>query len=230
MARRIALAAAALCAALAGPAAPRAEAHSGNPNYRSIVRAITPQIPGFAVEVLNGDDRIEVRHSGPATVTIEGYNTEPYLRLRPGGTVEVNLRSPAYYLNQDRFYGARVPDSADPGRAPQWKVVARTGRYEFHDHRMHYMGRNVPQQVTDKGRRTKIFSWKVPLRTATADGAIRGELFWRGAQPGAPAGAFAALGALLLFGAVAVVVVRRRRRGAGGDRDATPPPPRAEAW
>lgn len=231
MARPIALAAA-LCAAVAGAAAPRAYAHSGSPEYQSIVRAITPQIAGFAVEVLSGDDRLEVRHSGPATVTIDGYNKEPYLRLRPGGTVEVNLRSPAYHLNQDRFYGAQVPDSADPRLAPRWKVVARTGRYEFHDHRIHYMGRDVPQQVTDKGRRTKVFSWNVPLRTATARGAIGGELFWRGAQSGAPNGAFAGLGALVLLGAVAVaaVVARRRRRGGGGDRDAATTPPRAEAW
>lgn len=229
MARRIgrSVLAAALCALAAGLTAPFAYAHSGSSDYESVVRGVTPQIPGFAVEVLNGDDRLEVRYSGPGTVTIDGYDKEPYLRLQRGGTVEVNLRSPAYHLNRDRFYGAKVPDGADPRRAPQWKAVARTGRYEFHDHRMHYMGRNVPQQVTDEGRRTKVFSWNVPLRTATAEGAIRGELFWRGAQSGAPVGAFAGLGAIALLGAAAVLVVRRRRRG---DRSAAAAPPRAEAW
>lgn len=230
MARRIALAAA-LCALAAGLTAPFAYAHSGSPDYESIVRGVTPPIPGFAVEVLNGDDRLEVRHTGSSTVTIDGYAKEPYLRLLPGGMVEVNLRSPAYYLNQDRFYGATVPDEADPKRPPRWKVVARTGRYEFHDHRMHYMGRSVPQQVTDEGRRTKVFGWSVPLHTASASGAIRGELFWHGARSGAPVGAFVGLGALALLGAAAAVVVRRRRRSDGGDGDRAPvPAPRAEAW
>jgi hypothetical protein len=228
MARRIGLAAA-LFALAAGLTATSAPAHNGNPNYESLVRGVTPQIAGFTVEVLNGDDRLEVRNAGTSTVTIDGYNKEPYLRLSPGGKVEVNLRSPAYYLNQDRFYGAKVPASADAKRAPQWKLVARTGRYEFHDHRMHYMGRNVPQQVTDEARRTKVFDWNVPLHAQGATGAIRGQLFWRGAGAGAPVGAFVAFGALVLLGAASVMLVRRRRRSAAGA--ATPASsPRGEAW
>jgi hypothetical protein len=219
----------ALCA-LAASATP-AVAHEGNPNYESLVRGVTPQIPGFAVTVLNGDDRLEVRNTGPKTVTIEGYDEEPYLRLFPDGRVEVNLRSPAYHLNQERFTGAPVPDSADAKAAPQWKVVARTGRYEFHDHRMHWMAKSVPEQVRDRSQRSKVFDWSVPLRTGTATGAIRGELFWRGSDGGAPVGAFGALGALVLLGGAAVVIVRRRRRAADGrSGDATTATAREEAW
>jgi hypothetical protein len=219
---------AALCALTAAITSPSAFAHAGNPSYESLVRGVTPQIPGFSVEVLNGDDRLEVQNSGPRTVTIDGYNGEPYLRLRPDGPVEANLRSPAYYLNQDRFYGAKVPASADPKAAPQWKVVERTGRYEFHDHRMHYMAKNVPQQVTDRSKRTKIFDWRVPLRAGGATGAITGQLFWRGDAPGAPVGAFVGLGAIVLLGVASVVVVRRRRRRSAGT--AAPAAPRGEAW
>ena len=225
MARRTVLAAA-LCALAAGPLATSASGHGGSPNYESLVRGVTPQIPGFTVEVLNGDDRLAVQNSGTSTLTIDGYNREPYVRLRPDRTVEVNLRSPAYYLNQDRFFGAKVPASANPKDAPQWKVVERAGRYEFHDHRMHYMAKNVPQQVKDRSKRTKIFNWRVPLRTDVATGQIRGELFWRGSGPGAPLVAFIALGALDLLGGASVVVVRRRRASANAD----PGAPRGEAW
>ena len=230
MARRIACAAA-LCALAAGIPATSALAHEGNPNYESLVTGVTPQVPGFRVQVLNGDDRLEVENGGSRTVTIEGYNRDPYIRMSPGGTVAVNLRSPAYYLNQDRFYGTKVPASANAKAAratPQWSVVTRTGRYEFHDHRMHWMAKSVPQQVADKAKRTKIVDWQVPVHAAGAAGSISGSLFWRGAEPGAPIGAYIGFGAIALLGAAAVVIVRRRRAVAGPTK--APPKSRTEAW
>jgi hypothetical protein len=223
------LAAAALYALVAGITATSAVAHAGNPDYESLVRGVTPQIPGFSVAVLSGDDRLEVENSGSRTVTIYGYNRrpkDPYIRLSRGGKVEVNLRSPAYYLNQERYSGAHVPDSADPKAPPQWKVVERTGRYEFHDHRMHWMSKSVPPQVTDKSKRTKIVAWNVPLSAQGTPGAIQGELFWRGSGPAVPVAAFVAFGVIVLLGGVSVVVVRRRRR-AGPSASAAP---RGEAW
>jgi hypothetical protein len=215
--------AAALVAFAALIPATSAFAHAGNPNYESVVRGVTPPIKGFSVEVLSGDDRLAVTNKGSSTVTIDGYNREPYVRLAPDGTVAVNLRSPAYYLNKDRFSGGTPPSSANPKAAPDWRVVERSGRFEFHDHRMHWMAKTVPSQVKDRSARTKIFDWKVPLRAGATAGAINGQLFWRGSSGGPPAGAFAALAVLL--GAGCVVVVRRRRAvaeaGAG---------PREEAW
>jgi hypothetical protein len=222
--------AAALCALAAGITATSAFAHDGNPDYESLVRTVTPQIPGFSVDVLNGDDRLAVQNSGTSTVTIYGYNRrpkDPYIRIGPGGEVAVNVRSPAYYLNQDRLLGAKVPASADAKAPPRWKVVARTGRYEFHDHRMHWMSSGVPQQVEDRSERTKIVDWSVPLSARGVPGAIRGELFWRGSGPGAPAGAFVALGAFALLG---LVVVVRRCRGAGAAAGDASGAPRGAAW
>ena len=213
--------AAALCALAALTFPTSASAHDGSPDYESSVLGVTPPIEGFTIEVLNGDDRLGVANRGSSTVTIEGYNGEPYVRMDPDGDVAVNLRSPAYHLNQDRFLGAKVPVTADADAAPRWRVVERTGRYEFHDHRLHWMAKRVPEQVQDRSARTKIFDWKVPLRVGTTTGSIDGELFWRGSSGGAPVGAFGVLGVLVALGAAAVVVVRRRR-SAGA--------PRGEAW
>ncbi|MDP2712991.1 MAG: LPXTG cell wall anchor domain-containing protein [Solirubrobacteraceae bacterium] len=234
MARRI-VRAAALCALAVGLSVTTASAHEGNPNFESLIRSVTPAIPGFSAEVLNGDDRLVVRHTGRGTVMIDGYNSEPYIRMRPDGRVEVNLRSPAYYLNQERFYGARVPAAADARAAPRWRVVERTGRFEFHDHRIHWMAERVPQQVTDESQRTKVVDWDVPVRAGGVTGAISGELFWRGTGGGAPVGAFVALGAIVLLGGGSVVLVRRRRRGAGGapvgaSDGSSVPTQREEAW
>jgi hypothetical protein len=203
-------------------------AHAGNPNYESLVRNVRPAIPGFAVDVLNGDDRLAVANRGTSTVTIDGYDGEPYIRMAPDGTVAVNTRSPALYLNADARTTGSVPPSADSAAPPQWKVVEHTGRYEFHDHRMHWMGTSTPKQVKDKSKRTKVFDWRVPVRTATVKASIDGQLFWRGSSGGAPAAAFVGLALIVALGAAAVVLVRRRRAAAGAGAAAAAPP--EEAW
>ena len=77
----------------------------------------------------------------------------------------------------------RPPPTRRP--PPQWKVVARDGRYEFHDHRMHWMAKNVPPQVTDKSKRTKIVDWKRARCTrGGATARSTATLFWRGSSGG----------------------------------------------
>jgi hypothetical protein len=225
-----ALALAALTSALF---AASAFAHAGNPNYESLVKGVTPNIPGFSVVVLNGDDRLEVVDHNATTVVIGGYQKEPYLRMDPDGTVAVNVRSPAYYLNNDRVGATPIPASADPKAPPQWKVVAHDGRYQFHDHRIHWMGAHNPPQVKNTSVRTKVVDWRVPLSTGGKQGAIQGTLFWRGSSGGPPAGAFIALALFLLAAVALVVVVRRRRREGDGEGEvegAAVAKPRAEAW
>jgi hypothetical protein len=226
MARRT-LAAAALAAVAALISATSAFAHAGNPNFESLVSGVSPSIPGFSVQVLNGDDRLAVENSGRQTVTIDGYNGEPYVRMDPDGTVAVNLKSPAYYLNKDPLNPGTVPAFADADAAPQWKVVEHTGRYEFHDHRIHFMSASTPSQVKDKSKRTKVFDWKVPVKTASASGSINGQLFWRGSSGGAPVGAFIGLGAIVLLGLAMVGIVRRRRAAAEGLAPDGPAPDRS---
>lgn len=210
-----------LSALLSALCATQAFAHAGNPNYESLVEGVSPNIPGFSVTVLNGDDRLEVINHSTQTITIDGYNKEPYLRMAPDGTVSVNIRSPAYYLNNDRTDTATVPPIADAKAAPQWKVLEHDGRYQFHDHRIHWMSTSTPQQVTDKSKRTKVADWRVPLRSGNSSGAISGRLFWRGSSGGPPAGAFVGLALIVLLGGAAVVLVRRRRGEDGGDGEAS---------
>jgi len=205
-----------------------ASAHAGNPHYESLVDGVKPSVPGFSVVVLNGDDRLEAVNHSSKMITIDGYDQEPYVLMEADGNVSVNVRSPAYYLNSDRDGTAPIPASADPKKLPRWKLVARDGRYQFHDHRIHWMSAKGPPQVKDTSARTKVVDWKVPLHAGATDGAITGTLFWRGSAGGPPAGAFVALALLGLAGAATVVIVRRRRRGATG-RDRTGESP-AEAW
>jgi hypothetical protein len=213
-------------AALAGLVVPGvACAHNGSPNFRSNVRAITPAEPGVQVQVLNYDDRLQlVNHSGKPVV-VRGYSGEPYIRVLDDGTVEVNKNSPAYYLNQDRYANATVPPSASKDAAPAWQLINRTGRYEWHDHRIHYMAKGTPEQVKDKARRTKIFAWQVPIEVGGRPARLRGDLFWQPQTGGLPRGAMLALAALVFGSIFFVEIVRRRRRR----RDARPRS-RSAAW
>lgn len=204
--------------------APTALAHEGNPNYRSEVRSIEPPVAGLDAQIVNFDDRIELRHDGDQVVTVAGYRGEPYLRFEPGGLVKVNRRSPAAYLNEDRFANVEVPDSAQPGAEPEWETVAQNGRYGWHDHRIHWMSQTPPKAVQeDESRRVRIFDWKVPMAVAGEPVAVRGSLTWLGRDDGGiPVAAAVSLGAAVLAGGLLVLFVRRRRRS--GDREA------AEAW
>jgi hypothetical protein len=206
-------AAAAALAALC-VAAPIASAHEGNPNYRSEVREVAPAVPGLEAQVLNHDDRIELVYRGDATLVVDGYRDEPYLRFGPGGRVEVNRRSPATYLNEDRYAKVDVPARADHEAPPLWEPVAENGRYDWHDHRIHWMGGEgtLPPQIDDEAEPTKVFDWRIPMAAAGRPAAVRGTLTWLGEEDGGfPVAAGLSLAGALIAGALLVVFVRRRR-------------------
>jgi hypothetical protein len=187
-----------------------------NYNYRSNITSVTPAVPGLSLEVLEFADRLVLTNHTGKTVTVYGYQNEPYARVLADGTVQVNTRSPAYYLNQNFYGDVNVPASASPTAAPRWTVIDRTGQIEWHDHRIHWMSPATPPEVKDKSKRTLIFPWKVPIRIGTKPAVIDGQLFWvpeEGTKT--PVGAIVALVVVVLAGLMLVLVVRRRRRGSG---------------
>ncbi len=208
---RTLIAAAAAALLLAG--APLALAHEGSPNMRSEVTAITPETEGVTVTVLNHDDRLELHNTSGESVVIEGYDGEPYARVLADGTVEVNTNSEAYYLNDDRYGDVKVPASL--AEQPRWKELSRSGRFEWHDHRMHWMSRSKPPQVKDEDARTRIFDWKVPIAVGGAEGQIAGTLDWVPLPGGGlPTGLVWISAAVLIALCIAVFLLRRRRAAA----------------
>jgi hypothetical protein len=203
-------------------AAPVALAHQGNPNYRSEVKRITPSTPGLKISVENFDDNLLLQNETGRTVVVLDYENKPYARIGADGTVQVNTNSKAYYLNDDRYAQVTVPSGL--GSEPNWKFVSRTGRYQWHDHRIHWMSKSDPPQLHDKSTTTHILDWTVPMTVGGKATRVQGSLTWVPLPGGSmPTGLIIALVALVLGTLALVIVVRRRRYGNVG-REA------AEAW
>ena len=220
------------------PAGTAVAHEGGNPNYRSVIDRVTPNVPGVHFEVLAYDAYFELRDQHGHEVVIYGYEGEPYARVLKDGTVQVNERSPAYYLNDTRYPTAEVPPVANAKASPKWKTVGHGGIFLWHDHRMHYGSPAVPGQVADQNRKTKIFDYEIPLRIDGRKGAIDGTLYWVG-SPNPSKLPFIIVGVAIVVGGGLVLFIRRRRGrddGSGTEDDAGQKPgdgekpPGKEAW
>jgi hypothetical protein len=170
------------------------------------------------IEVLEFADRLVLTNHTGKTVTIYGYSGEPYARVQPNGTTEQNKRSPAAYLNTNFYGNVTVPSSASASLPPAWVVVDRTGTFEWHDHRIHWMSPVTPPQVKDESKRTLIFHWSVPVSVGAQKGVVAGQLFWVPESSKAPVAAIVALVVIVLLALGFVVWVRRRRARSDGPR------------
>jgi hypothetical protein len=172
--RRAALAAALTALVLC----PAAAAHGGGGarGFTSTVTAIEPSTPGIEVRILDGDDRVSVRNETGETIVVPGYDGEPYLRFTTDAVYR-NDRSPATYLNEERYGNVELPAEADAKAEPEWTKVAGTAYYEWHDHRIHWMSPVLPPQVRAAGGKPHhVFDWELPLRVGGAPVALLGRL------------------------------------------------------
>jgi hypothetical protein len=191
------------------------EDQGSNYDYRSYITSVTPDAHGLSLQVLEFADRLLLTNHTGRTVTIYGYEDEPYARVLANGTAEQNVRSPATYLNTN-FYGqVSVPSYADASAAPRWQVIDRTGQFEWHDHRIHWMSPTPPAWVKRSSKRTLIFDWHVPIAVGAQQGYINGQLFWTPESSKASPVVIALGVAIALLGVAFVVFVRRRRARAG---------------
>jgi hypothetical protein len=197
-----------------------------NYDYRSNITSITPHVHGLSVQVLEFADRLLLTNHTGKTVTVYGYDDEPYARVLANGTAEQNARSPATYLNTSFYGNVKVPAIANPEAPPKWEVVDRTGQFEWHDHRIHWLFPTTPPQVKDKSKRTLIFDWRVPIQVGASKGAIAGQLLWVPESSKAPIAVIVLGAVIVLAGLLFVVFVRRRRSRAPG----VPGTPAKEAW
>ena len=190
-----------------------AQAHTRTQETTNIDSRITagPGIPGVTWTVHTGGLLVEVENRTDAVLVVEGYDGEPYLRIGPDG-VEQNRRSPATYLNDERFGDVAVPPAADPTAPPEWVRVSDQPRALWHDHRTHWMSPQPPPfveagRVARAAMRAELVGpigraggqagpfhpWRIPITHDGTPAALEGELAWEDPPPAWPWLALAAL-------------------------------------
>jgi hypothetical protein len=132
-------------------------------DMQSTVTGVEPPGP-FSVTIIGGDALVDLRVDPGHEVVVDGYDGEPYLRVRADGTVERNRRSPATYLNQSRDAGGPQPADASAKATPDWEQIGAGGRVIWHDHRIHAGDVSGP------------IDWTIPLHFDGQDATVHGRL------------------------------------------------------
>ena len=175
-----------------------ADAHTRTEETTNVQSRITsdPSFDGVTWTVHTGGLLIEVANSSDEVLIIHGYDGEPYLRIGPDG-VEENRRSPATYLNRDRYERTTLPPVVDASAPPEWQHVQDEPRMVWHDHRTHWMSPQPPRFVETNAvlrllmgmelvgpvgaahDEAGVFTeWSVPVTFGGQDGQLQGELAW----------------------------------------------------
>lgn len=194
-----------------------AEAHQGNPDYRSVINELQPPVEGIELEVIDYDADIRLTAPAGVRVDIPGYEAEPYARILPDGTVQVNRRSPSAYRNTDRYGTAVIPETADIAAAPEWETTRDDGIFQWHDHRSHWMSPEPPAHLKEAGERTKVFDYEIPIEVDGRPVVIAGTLYWVGSGSVSKLPFVAAGLAIIIAGLAAVALARRRRMASSQD-------------
>jgi hypothetical protein len=205
-------------------------ARAADASVVSTLEGVQPPASGLELEVAGGDRFLVLTNGTGKQVVVKGYDDEPYLRFLPSRVVEVNTRAPSKYANEDRYALRPVPAQANSDAPPAWQTVSRDGRYRWFDHRIHLMEKGTPPQVTDEGKRTKIFDWDVPMTVGGQEAKAVGTLEWVPASSsGTSPLVFIGIAAVALAIGAAVFALLRRRR-AGPPAGARSREPAEEAW
>ncbi|HEY3671753.1 MAG TPA: hypothetical protein VGN51_12530 [Acidimicrobiia bacterium] len=207
--RRAALYLTALVFAIVGVTATPAAAHGlgglSPTNYESVLRSVTPTVPGLHVRVTDLGTKVELTNRGATEVVVSGYAGEPYLRVGPKGVFE-NTRSPATYLNRSSTITGSPPKSADAKATPVWRRVSTGNTASWHDHRAHFMGGDDPPEVVrHPDQRRVVDNWVIPMRVGTENVTARGQLIY--VPPPSP---WPWVVGAVLIGALVVVLSRTR--------------------
>jgi hypothetical protein len=147
----------------------------------------SPDVADLTAKITDVSGTLELTWNGPGTVVVAGYEGEPYLRMTPAG-IERNVRSPATYLNQNRYARVTVPAIADATAAPQWERISTGHTTAWHDHRTHWMDVAVPAAVRVDERVAHVIfpSWQVPVTVDGTAANIVGRLVWIPPPVGTP--------------------------------------------
>ncbi|MFM7067913.1 MAG: hypothetical protein ACKOYM_00485, partial [Actinomycetes bacterium] len=159
-----------LVGAVAGPAA----ADGAEPSrFVAETQRVRPETTGTRFAIVGNDTFVQITASAGVEVLVPGYDDEPYLRIRPDGRVEVNRRSPAYWLNQSSRGASTLPPTANSSAPPVWAPTGSLRTASWHDHRIHWMAPDDPKVAPG----AIVGEWSIPFTVngtlVTAEGRLR---------------------------------------------------------
>ncbi len=202
--RRALLAAAIAAGAVVAGATP-AYAHGAGgvqpTNYRTTVESVSPAVPGLRVRAVDFGELLEVTYTGTETLTVLGYDGEPYLRVGPGGVFR-NERSPATFLNRSMTPSSAPPARFDAKAPPEWKRISTGRTARWHDHRAHWMSSEPPDSVKADPWycHVVIDGWKVALVHGDRPVTVSGDVtVWLVRRPPRDATPLALVAGLAMF-------------------------------
>ena len=174
------------------------------------------RLDGLSVDVLNRDDRLLLHNASGARRRDRGLRRRALRPRRPTARSRSTRDSPAFYLNDDRFGDVDAAGGRRRQGRPALEELSRTGRFEWHDHRMHWMSQPPPEGHGRRGADEDL-RLEVAARRQRPPRRHRGD-----AVLDAAGGAAARrrrrsslLAAVIIACCIAVVVVRRRRAPGG---------------
>ena len=145
--------------------------------YRTLITAITPKIPGLTAAVDPHGEWFRVTNNTARPLTVLGYAREPYLRVDSSGTSE-NSYSPTLQLNQSLFGDlSQLGDTALP---PSWQHTSSGRTVRWHDHRIHWMGATRPPVVQGApGTAHLVGNWSIHMLLGSTPVTVTGTLGWQ---------------------------------------------------
>jgi hypothetical protein len=164
------LAAVTLVVAAASPV----RAHSGvNANDHLRSRVVTAPA-GIEASVAADGSAITVSAAG--TVTVLGYDDEPFLMFA-GGQVLDNANSLTTYDARPGVMTTMPPSAGSSDAEPAWEV-AGPAPYSWSDHRIEWSAA-LPQAVMDAPKKPHTVStWSIPVLVDGERAAITGRIDW----------------------------------------------------
>jgi hypothetical protein len=188
-------------------------------------------LPGVTATSPQNGESITVENTTATPLIVHGYSGsydyDAYLTISSAG-VFTNSKADTTCLNQSVTLA--VGCQGDDHAAPVWTKTKSADIFEWHDHRIHWMGSGQPPSVQANPHTAQVIDhWEIPFTYGGKHYAFVGTLNWK---PASRWGSYL-IWIVIALAVVALVVVqfviRPRRKGpsapAGGPDSPTGPTP-----
>lgn len=149
-----------------------ATAHDGRTNIRVELDSLSPELNGMKIELHETiAPQLVVENRTGKLLEILDDEGVAFLRIGPHG-VEANLSAPDWYRTYSPGMGVSQMREADA--APRWKRVSPNSAWGWFDLRLRHDKIKIPRAIVDRGLRTEVGRWEVPMRLDGSRVALRG--------------------------------------------------------